>query len=89
MKLIVAGNPFGRPASARSFWARRRVVLEVLGALAELLDGERPLLQPQRHRRVQGADALVGRVDMPLRSSAIEIARRTRTSLKGGLSVRM
>ena len=35
------------------------------------------------------ADALVGRVDdAPVRSMARDMARRTRTSLNGGLSVR-
>ena len=40
-----------------------RIVLVVLRALAELVDGQRPFLEPQRHRGVQGADALEGGVD--------------------------
>ena len=44
----------------------RRVVLEVSGALAELSDGQRPLLQRRRHGRIEDAHALLSRVDHAL-----------------------
>ena len=74
----------GKPGFASKRRASLRIVLIVLRPGAELIDGQRPLGQATGDRRGRLAPGARPRSISAWRSMAWEMARRTRTSLKGG-----
>ena len=64
---------------------RGGIVPVVARALAQLVDGDGPLLEGRGHRGVHDAYAFDVASTMAWRSMAMDMARRTRTSLNGGL----
>ena len=85
---MVAWKPFGRPASARSFRAAAGSYLKYWAPSPSWSAGTDHSLSAAGTAGFRTPTPSATASMMPLRSMARDMARRTRTSLNGGLSLR-